>query len=345
MNFRGRGRGGLSHRPTKTTRELCRSFTNTGACNHGAACAFLHALQKQAEIPKAHGNACINDVCIVADLVYTAGADDSIRGWRPTPTANGFSLSPEIVVDCPGKVTSLCFCAEGGGLLACGIAGGLIRIFNKATGAVIDLTGHTGDVFGLLIHSGVLVSAGWDATVRFWSGEGFANCAVVALPGNIKCIQLIGGMLWVGGVHGVSAISLATLQIATEFKFPSPVMGLKAVGPNHLLCASLDGSLRVIDTLTGQETFSSSLASIEGDATHPNIISMEVIISASGKMHAILGQRAGWAKMIDLPEMTFHGRFTPLAKSADVRTIVNAGAGGLFLIGGSDGTLTLWKSL
>jgi len=334
MSFsRGRGRGGRGG-------GICRNFA-LNKCQI-ADCRLTHSLTRQSEISGAHGNFCVNDICLVSDLVYTAGADDAIRGWRPTKTDERFELQPELVVECPAKVTSLCFSPDQGGLLVCGLAGGLIRVFNKTSGAVKDLAGHSGDVFGLIVHMGVIISAGWDATVRFWSGEDFGTCVVTPVAGNIKCIQLLGTTLWVGGVHGLTAISLAPLQVASEIRLQSPVMGLKAVGPSHLLCACLDGCLKVIDASTGLETFSKNLAQIEPSCQHPNIISLEVVVSEGGKMHAILGQRAGWAKFIELPEMKFSASFAVLGPGADLRTIVNAG-GGLFLVGGSTGSLGLWK--
>ena len=159
-------------------------------------------------------------------------------------------------------------------------------------------------------------------------------------------MQLIGGILWLGGVLGLCAIDLATLSVGLVVNTSSPVMGLRVVSTNHLLSACLDGQLKVIDAFTAAESFNSNISALDsGNERLGNVISMDVVLSASGKMSAVLGQREGLVKVLDLPEMSFRASLSALAKTADVRCIVNAGADGLFLVGGSDGTLALWKAL
>jgi WD40 repeat protein len=77
--------------------------------------------------------------------------------------------APDITLDNPGtKVMSLCFC--GPTHLAAGGSDNLIRIWDVAKQAKItELSGHTGSIVTLAFGGNVLISAGYDTTVRVWT--------------------------------------------------------------------------------------------------------------------------------------------------------------------------------
>jgi WD40 repeat protein len=92
-----------------------------------------------------------------------SGSEDRTLRVTDLHTGEKFSLETG-----NAKVMSLQFC--GPGLVASGGSDNLIRLWDlKQRKEITQLAGHTGSVAALAYEGEVLVSSGYDATVRIWT--------------------------------------------------------------------------------------------------------------------------------------------------------------------------------
>ena len=107
-------------------------------------------------------------------LLAAAGQQRTIR-LSNTATGKPTTDLPER----PGKVLTLAFCGEG--VLAAGGSNNLIRLWDVGSGqGRCRLIGHTGSVSTLAwdAQRGLLISGGFDCTIRVWQYKGTGNNGV-----------------------------------------------------------------------------------------------------------------------------------------------------------------------
>ena len=340
MSFRGRGRGGYSrgHQAATPSYTVCRNFLQ-GSCPH-SPCRYSHVLQRLSTV-RAHSGT-LNSFSLVGALVYSGGSDNSVRGWQASQTPKGWVLNKTAEMVLPCRVSSLSFFSEQGVLVA-GLGDGGVRVF-AADGGVVDLRdGHVREVLAFSLKAGILFSGGWDGLLLGWEGN-IAKIKIQANLGGIKCFTESGSLLWMGCVNGIVAIGLlpgGQLGIVSTIPTPSAVMGLKTY-LSSLVVVCMNGDVFIIDGSTGNFIIRKNLADISGQKE--SVYCLEIVKSASGIDYAVLGQREGNLAILQLPDL----QPKALCKISndnpfDVRALLSAGVEGMFLIGGSDGSLALWK--
>ncbi|EER03538.1 conserved hypothetical protein [Perkinsus marinus ATCC 50983] len=220
----------------------CRAFM-TGDCQRGADCRFLHYVKRLHEVVDAHSDGkSINDVILIGDTLFTGHIE----------------LTPDLIVDTDGQpVMSVYFeparDEAGGGVMFCGLQDGRVRVFDKSTGAQFDLVGHGKAVHSLGVLQGILVTSSWDGTVRLWTPkEGtYQNTHTIEIGYPVKCMTIAEQTMWIGGVCGITGISIMDLTIQGRIDTQSPVMNM-LIYENHVVAITLDGKLFVFDPNIGR---------------------------------------------------------------------------------------------
>ena len=342
----------------------------TGQCSAGANCRHLHDVKRLCEVHKAHSGV-INAVILADGLIWTAGADTALRSWRPVPGAEGLEMQPAgPPVECGEPVTSLCWDPSRKALI-CGLNSGIIRVFTREPLGQIDIRGHTGAVYSMVLFQNILISAAWDGSVRTWTGDhlaaGMAIEASMIPVGSIRLLKIIGGKMWLGGVLGVCAIDLQSLQVSLSIGCESPVMSIVEYSPtDSVIVATLSGSIKFIHQQTGLVTQSMEMQDIEKHAGpsfvgkgkgkgHGNyswsakgsangIVSLEgMMLGNSGRPVIVIGDQSGTCKVVELPSLDLRGLWFAHAKGSDIRNIVHTGENHIFITTASDGCFAVWQ--
>ena len=345
-------------------------FFITKSCTAGTGCRNLHEVQKLAEVHKAHSGV-INAVILADGLIWTAGADTALRSWRPVPGANGLEIQPAgAPVECGEPVTALLWDPVRKALI-CGLNSGTIRIYTREPLGQIDLPGHTGAVHALVMYQNVLLSASWDGSVRTWQGDQLAAGPLIEssrIPvGSIRIMKILGGRMWLGGILGVCAIDLQTLQVVLSVGCESPVMALVEFAPiESVIVATLSGSIKTLNQQSGLVTHSVTMADMEahhqppqkgkgkgqnyswsakgGKPTTSGIVTMDgMMLGNSGKPVVVIGDQSGTCKVLELPNLDIRGYWFAHSRGSDIRNIFNTNENNIFITTASDGCLSIWQ--
>jgi WD40 repeat protein len=317
----------MDTRTPRGPKPVCKYFT-VNSCRQGSNCKFSHSISRVSTLSKAAE--CLNAFLVLDGLTYTACS--GLRGWRPEWIKPDIQLKfhEEFLVESKEKITAVTF--YNGNLLA-GLANGVIRIYNKSTGAVIDVPAHNKEIYVFSAMGDILISCGWDGVVIFWDQQ--MQILKKFETGNpVKSGNLLGSNFWAAGVLGVSVVGMNGIIGSLPLK--SPVMGLSIVSNTHAVVACLDGSLHVYDS-NGLLTFETTLNSICNDSK--TVTCSE--ITGNGK-YLCLGQKNGIVKIIELPSFKCLASVEAFERH-DVRCIKDVGINNLFLIGASNGSFSLWK--
>lgn len=342
----------------------------TGSCNAGASCRHRHDVKRLAEVHKAHAGV-INSVILADGLIWTAGSDTSLRSWRPVPGADGLDIQPAgPPVECGEPVTSLVWDAARKALI-CGLNSGTLRVFTREPLGQFDLHGHTGAVYSMVLVQNVLITASWDGSVRTWQGDQLSPGVTIEasrIPvGSIRLVKVFGTKMWLGGVLGVCAIDLQTLQVCLSTGCDSPVMALVEYSPmDCVIVATLSGSIKLVQQQSGLVTQSIELSEIEAHTGpiqggkgrgkgHSNyswsakgpaagIVALEgMMLGNSGKPVIVIGDQSGTCKVLELPNLQMCGQWFAHARGSDIRNILNTNENNIFMTTASDGCLSLWQ--
>lgn len=350
-------------------------FFLTGSCNSGTSCRHSHDLKRLGELHAAHSGT-INSVILAEGLIWTGGADTSLRSWRPMPSPSGIEIQPAgPPVECGEPVTALLWDPVRKSLI-CGLNSGIIRVYTRDPPAQMDLVGHTGAVYSLVLYQNILLSASWDGSVRTWKDDQLS--ASVSIPastiptGSIRVMKVFAGRIWIGGVTGVCAIDMLTLQVVLSIGCDAPVMSLVEFSPTEsVIVATLKGSIKIINYRTGMLTQSVEMSDIEahygigqqsrgkgrGKGHHVNyswnaksasssagIITFEgMMMGNSGKPVIVVGDQTGTCRVLELPTLELKGQWFAHAKGSDIRNILNTNENNIFITTASDGCMAVWQ--
>ncbi|KAF4755939.1 hypothetical protein FOZ63_031221, partial [Perkinsus olseni] len=269
------------------------------------------------------------------------GSDGKLRTWKAVPTPAGhIELTPDLIVDTDGQpVMSVHFeptrdeagNMTGGGVMFCGLEDGRVRVFDKTTGAQFDLLGHAKAVHSLGVLQGILVTSSWDGTVRLWTPkEGtYQNTHTIEIGYPVKCMTIAEQTMWIGGVCGITGISIMDLTIQGRIDTQSPVMKM-LIYENHVVAITLDGKLFVFDP-NGNETASMDCALNyvhNGDKLRkPCCNSCLDGVVINGKAALLVGQMNGSVRAYTLPTLKplVWWQTAMQRKNADVRIVKSLG--------------------
>ena len=349
-------------------------FFVTGNCTLGSGCKHHHDVKRLAEVHKAHSGV-INAVILADGLIWTAGADTALRSWRPVQGSQCLELQPAgAPVECGEPVTALLWDPVRKALM-CGLNSGKIRIFTREPLGQFDLHGHTGAVHALVLYQNVLLSASWDGSVRVWQGDQLSGSVVIEatrLPvGSIRVMKILGNRIWLGGISGVCAIDLQSLQVVLSVGCESPVMALVEFAPiESVIVATLSGSVKTLNQTTGLVSHSVSMAEIEahsglhqpqsgkgrgkghsnfswskgGKSTTSGIVTMDgMMLGNSGKPVIVIGDQSGTCKVLELPSLNIRGQWFAHSRGSDIRNIFNTNENNIFITTASDGCIAIWQ--
>lgn len=169
----------------------------------------------------------------------TGGEDGRIALWR------GDAAEPvKIFADHKGPVAALAASPEGGHL-ASASWDGTVRVTTLADGAARVLEGHQGPVNGVaFMPGGQVVSAGYDATLRFWPADGGAPL-IVAMPAPLN------GVVAAPDGEIVAAAADGRLRIFAPDGAPRAEI---AIGETPLIALAIspDGATVAVGGLRGQ---------------------------------------------------------------------------------------------
>eukprot|EP01026_Neomeris_dumetosa_P058237 TRINITY_DN54069_c0_g1_i1.p1 TRINITY_DN54069_c0_g1~~TRINITY_DN54069_c0_g1_i1.p1 ORF type:complete len:481 (-),score=66.18 TRINITY_DN54069_c0_g1_i1:404-1744(-) len=287
--------------------------------------------------------------------IYSGSKDGSLRIWNMEGQC-------ESVLDAGGSVTYLYM--EGGFVFAAANPAqnspGIIRVWSMASGAEMDLHGHEREVLCLTAARSILISGGRDAAIRFWgfdqqnsvfkeqgclkSGQGGHTCAVQCLA--VENQYLMSGD-WQGIVKVWDLESLSALQ--TIKAHDNVLMGLLVYKNQHLLTASLDGSVKVFKltdtTLPGQvfeslPEYSHPPAGPGQQSEYGGILAMAGMLNNEGNpILAVSHDQEGIVRMWGLPDFVDEGQ----ARAWDCHAI--AVGNGLVAVGHDKGQIQVfqWK--
>jgi WD40 repeat protein len=223
----------------------------------------------------------------------------------------------------------------------------------------------------MVVFQNILISTSWDGSVRTWQGDNLAAGVTIEpsrIPvGSIRLLKIFGGKMWLGGVLGVCAIDLQTLQVSQSIGCESPVMAIVEYSPSDsVIVATLSGSIKIIQQQTGLITQSIDMSEIESHSGgHPTgkgrgkghsnyswsakgsttgIISLEgMMLGNSGKPVIVLGDQSGTCKVIELPNLELRGQWFAHSKGSDIRNIFNTNENNIFITTASDGCIAVWQ--
>jgi len=290
---------------------------------------------RHCEVLNAHAGP-ITAITMTEQGIYSASLDKTLKRWKPVKGADGrFSLTAELNVQLPDSCHALLFHS---GWLFCGLWNGTIKAFSTE-GAEMVLNGHHKRVTALKIHQAILVSGSADREVRLWQmdpqSKVFACTHTItdSMPGCITKLHILGDNLWVGGSSGVAICNLGSLQV-TNILPPTKQVGDYLEFQGHLIVAYTDGSIRIFGADGSVKTDMKPLAggpvlSLAGLDSGPRVL---------------CGHAHGQISSILLPSFEFRTQFQAL-ENAKVEALCCAGHDGIFLVGGSNGSLQLWQRI
>lgn len=189
------------------------------------------------------------------DAVLAAGGTDgSIRLWDlATRTKIATLRNREHLRTGHGSVTTALVFSADGELLVSGHLDGAVYLWEVASGLEVDVRlSHDGPIGGLAIPpgGGVLISAGGDATLKFWElaglRQGDARRTLRRQPDAATCMCLC----WQGrGVVTGHANRVVRIHDTSSFRLLATLHGARA--PVSVVAASPDGERLAVGTRDG----------------------------------------------------------------------------------------------
>ncbi|GGK45112.1 c-type cytochrome [Salinarimonas ramus] len=208
--------------------------------------AIVWDLEREAaaQVLRLHDDA-VNAVAILPDGgIVTGGADGRIAFWR-----QGEADPVRVESAHAAPIAGLSVSPDGATLASAGWDG-IVRLTPLPDGEARVLEGHAGQVNAVAFGpDGGLVSAGYDATLRIWGGEG-EPARVIQLPTPLNALAIApDGTIATGGADGVVRLLAADGALIAEIETqPLPIIAL-ALSPDgtRLAAATIRGSVAIID--------------------------------------------------------------------------------------------------
>lgn len=301
-------------------------------------------LQRVYSMPATMGHSDgINCMTMVDDRVYTGGRDNQLFIWRGAPGPGGtFELVQDMQpVALGSSVTSLVY-EPATKWLFCGLWSGAIQAFCKEPIVSDSLLGHRRSVSSLTVHSSVVISGSNDGTVRLWTrnpqtGRYQAHGQALNNPtGAVTSVRVLNDGLWVAGQNGITCFDLSTLQPRGTVASTHQVTGLLEC-TGYMLATFYNGDIKIYDA-GGTETFN-----LPSRGEHTSNTAVELMTHPiANKPILLCGQQYGYVTAYDLPDFRPRGSFV-CKHNSDVKAIVDAKFGGMFLTGGAHGDVMVWQ--
>jgi len=290
---------------------------------------------------KGHKRPIVHVLTIDAD-VFSAGEDGLVKAWNCAQQANGsLQISEKHSMDCGGTLSS-CHYSAATQWMFVGLATGVIKAFNKASGAQLTLEGHTQKVGAMLWHQEgstlALISAGNEPHLRIWipSGDQFV-CSNTwhSEVRNPRCMVVLNSHLWVGGSDGLRVYNLGTGQPAPDKLMEKQGVNSLIVFGETVIGVADNGKMEIFNASGGTLAFLKSPCNAAVKASQivqHNKAQMAILVSA----HA-----DGTVCCYTLPPQEFklQGWWK---QDKCIRTVQDTG-NGMFLTGATDGSFTVYR--
>ncbi len=285
--------------------------------------------------------------------LYSASWDSTVRAWdvasgKERPAAPGYDHHVRVAV------------SPDGTLLACAGTGGVIDLWEAATGRVRHtLRGHgTGNVVFAFVPDGQsVVSAGKDRALRRWdvaTGREAGPAREAAPPklGPVSALavspdgKLLASASDAGGRanRGVRVCDFATGKELHYLAQPDTTSLCFSPDGRAMATGGWDGSVRVWDLATGRARHTIPVR----DEGRANLVVDAVTFSPDGRLLAS-GQRDGTIRLWDpatgreLRRLSGHQGPEEPGGGAVVWSVAFSPCGRLVVSGGLDGTVRLWE--
>merc|ERR1712216_144885 len=168
-------------------------------------------------------------------------------------------------------------------------------------------------------------------------GSGFACAATIESPlGGAQSLLAVNGGLWVGSERGICCINLRSLQVVGNIQSSARVVGLLSY-QDCVIAAFADGVVRIFD-VNGNEKFKHGPV---GEHTTNTAVALQRH-PTEGKDMLLCGQELGYVTVYDVPEFRPRGTFCS-GYDGDITSIVDMGAGGVFVTCGLAGEVIIWR--
>lgn len=174
----------------------------------------------------------------------SAGVDGRIAIWQI-----GKSLPTRILEGHAGPVAALAVSPDGS-MLASASWDRSVRLWSLSDGESRQFKGHSDNVNAVaFLDDGTLVSAGYDASVIFWSRAAEVAAARVILPGPLSTLTRVpGDRLFVGGMDGKVRLLNRSGVISRESQAAgSPVLALAASPDGTYLAVGVSNAIHLLD--------------------------------------------------------------------------------------------------
>lgn len=329
----GRG-GGVRDKVVKKD-QLCNHWVQ-GKCRYGDACRFLHSwtmgncfsLLTQLE---GHQKV-VSGIALPSgsDKLYTGSTDETVRVWdcQSGQCAHVINLGGEVG----------CMISEGPWIFVG--APNVVKAWNTQTATDLSLDGPVGQVYALVVGSGLLFAGTQEGNILAWKFNAATNCfePAASLKGHtLAVVSLVVGAnrLYSGSMdNSIRVWNLETLQcIQTLTDHTSVVMSVLC-WDQFLLSSSLDGTIKVwVATESG---------SLEVTYTHnevDGVVSLCGMHDSEAKPVLLCSCIDNCVRVYDLPSFSERGKI--FAKN-EIRAIT-LGPPGLFFTGDGAGLVRVWK--
>jgi len=278
-------------------------------------------------------------MCIVVadDAVYTASRDRSLKRWKPTLDGQRWLLKAEVEIPLGEQCWSLAFVEQW---LFCGLGDGRIQGFSKSgEKAELSTGGHAKRVTCILQHQHVLLSGGHDASVRCWQASpgasqpfGCTHTIQEGMPGAVQCMAVLKDHLWVGTSNGIGIVELSSLRVIQSLA-PKKYCIAMLVYEGCMIVLYSDGMVIIFDA-QGAEKLNTP-PTPAGPAT--------ALVGIASGPRVLIGHARGQVTAVGLPMFNAIKTWQTFDK-CKVQSICGApGTDGIFIIGGENGNLQLWK--
>jgi len=243
-----------------------------------------------------------------ADVLAVASWNNEVRLYGVSPTGQ---TSPTAMYTHEGPVLDICWSKDGSKLFS---AGGdkSARMFDMTTGQNRQVGGHNEAVSAVrwieAPTGGILATASWDKTLRYWDLKGSAPVSTVALPERCYSMDVVYPLMVIGTAEK-HIVLINLTNPTTIFKtVPSP----------------LKWQTRVVSCFPGANGF--AVGSIEGRVAIQYVEEKDIALNFSFRCH--------------------RKDMNPPTKDASLVFAVNAiifhPQHGTFATSGSDGTTSFW---